>query len=259
MDKIDIEYYQSWFAQYVQQYLAVQESNRLNYQLKFEHSLRVRDIIVELGESLNLDQTGLALCQIIGLMHDLGRFKQYAEYNTFSDLITGSHAKFSVDILNENKLLQNLKKTQQEIVLKAIEYHNYYRIPEGKSAEILLFSQLLRDADKLDGYYIVTNDHDQRRYDLEGLSQDKYFSRINLEALLNSQPIEWKNVRYQFDRKLVMLGLVFDLNFKRSFELIKENDYIKRLISQLPDTCETRRIGRHCTEYVRTKLESGRR
>lgn len=102
------------------------EDIRVNYELKLEHTYRVKDNILELGRSLNLDKKSLMLCELIGLYHDLGRFKQYSEYGTFSDAITGSHGELSIQVLMEQDVLRSLEKSEREVILKAIKYHNYF-------------------------------------------------------------------------------------------------------------------------------------
>lgn len=95
----------------------------VNYILKLEHTYRVKDNILELGQSLNLDEKSLMLCELIGLYHDLGRFIQYSEFDTFSDAITGSPGELSVIVLVENDVLKCLEEREREIILEAIRYH----------------------------------------------------------------------------------------------------------------------------------------
>ncbi len=49
-------------------------------------------------------------------------------------------------------------------------------------------------------------------------------------ALLNKQLIQKKDVKTKADQIGVRIGFLFDLNFKRSFELLKEKDYINQMI-----------------------------
>ena len=47
------------------------------------------------------------------LLHDAGRFQQYAEYKTFSDALSEDHAELGVKVIQNSGLLDNVKSVQQ--------------------------------------------------------------------------------------------------------------------------------------------------
>ena len=101
-----------------------------SYYVKKEHSLRVAEIAYTLSEKQKFSETDQYLAYIIGLFHDIGRFKQLIEYNTFHDAKSIDHADFGVDVLKDEGLLNGLTDEQIEIVFIAIQYHNKRELPK---------------------------------------------------------------------------------------------------------------------------------
>lgn len=211
--KNSMEYYYQWLNEYIKPLLNTEETIRVNCELKLEHTYRVKENILNLGTALKLNEEGLMLCEIIGLYHDVGRFKQYSEYGTFSDAVTGSHSELSVQVLIEKNVLSSLEENQREIIIKAIKYHNYFLVPEDESDEVKLYSRLIRDADKLDAFHVDTNKDEKRKYDLGSLSSERDFATEIVDDLMSSRQVDFKNIKYKFDRRLAILGLIFDLQF----------------------------------------------
>lgn len=254
---MEMESYYAWFENYLGKFLNCKDPKVLiNYELKREHTYRVRDNILKIGRGLNLDENNLKICELIGLFHDVGRFKQYSDYGTFSDSITGSHGKISVDVLVENNVLENVKDCEKNIVLKSIDYHNYFHVPENESEEIKLFSRLIRDADKLDAFYLETDRSENRKYDLGKLSCEREYSEEVIKDIMESRQVDFRNIKYKYDRKLAILGLIFDLFYDQSYEVFQSGEYLSKIFSDLPQNTEMNRVYTHCNNYIKCKLNS---
>ena len=78
---IDIENAKRVFKEYVKDY----NPNDGKIALKISHILRVTQKSRELAEELNLNEEDTDLAELIGLLHDIGRFEQVRIYNTFYD------------------------------------------------------------------------------------------------------------------------------------------------------------------------------
>ena len=149
-------YYQSMelFKEYVKDY----NPNDGKIALKISHILRVTQKSRELAEELNLNEEDTDLAELIGLLHDIGRFEQVRIYNTFYDKDSINHGEYGVKILFEDGLIRKFIKddSYDEIIKKAILNHNRPRIEEGLSKRELMHAKIIRDADKLDIYYVLT-------------------------------------------------------------------------------------------------------
>lgn len=122
--------------------------------LKIVHTYEVIKCSDYLCDHLGLNEEDKQLAQLIALLHDIGRFEQWKQYQSFADHKTIDHALFSSQLLFEHDLIREfIDDRQYDILIKyAIEQHNKYRIDEGFDKRTLLFIHLIRDADKLDNF-----------------------------------------------------------------------------------------------------------
>lgn len=250
------EKYFKWFEDFTTTMLCTPDRLKSNYELKIEHTYRVKDNIINLGKAVGLTPYKLHICELIGLFHDLGRFKQYTEFNSFSDSISGSHGDLSVKVLEENNVLIDMDVDSQNMVKKAIAYHNYFHVPENEEKEIKQLSFLIRDADKLDAFFLETLETESRSYTLDALSDERDYSSLVVSDLQNGRQVDFKNLKYKYDRKLGILGLIFDLKFDESFDLFLENNYLQRMFKQLPKDETMKELEQFMMEYIFSKSKA---
>jgi HD superfamily phosphodiesterase len=228
-----------WFSDYVKKYLSGGPDHRRNIELKAEHSRRVCEEILDVGMSLKLGLEELCLAETTALLHDIGRFEQYTRYGTFVDLVSEDHAVLGIRVLREEGVLERLDVGNRELILRIISYHNRAAIPENETEKCLYFSRLLRDADKLDIWRVVTNYYTQRTAgrnetvelnlpDGPGISDRVY------EDLMGGKIVRVDNLRTLNDFKVLQMGWVFDVNFPRTFQLVRERRYLEIIRDTLP-------------------------
>lgn len=58
-----------------------------------------------------------------------------------------------------------------------------------------MFSRLIRDADKLDAFWLETNRDEIRKYDLGKLSDEREYSLEIIEGLINSRQADFRNTK----------------------------------------------------------------
>ena len=117
------------FNEYYSSFIGLSEEQKNNFDIKKEHSLRVAELAYLLAENLQLSEEEKYLAFFIGLFHDIGRFKQLVEYNTFNDSKSVDHADYSVQVLNERDFFTKLNDRQIEIALLSIANHNKRELP----------------------------------------------------------------------------------------------------------------------------------
>ena len=76
---IDILKAKKVFKEYVKNYNP--EDGKIK--IKISHIERVSQIARKLAEDLKLNQEDIELAELIGLLHDIGRFEQIKIYHTF--------------------------------------------------------------------------------------------------------------------------------------------------------------------------------
>jgi putative nucleotidyltransferase with HDIG domain len=125
--------------------------------LKAEHCAMVREESRGIAESLGMGREDVLLAEAAGLLHDVGRFHQVARFGTFADFASVNHARLGVRVLHAEGVLRRFDGETRRTILIAIENHNKPGIPAGVKGRALAHSRLVRDADKLDIYRMLTD------------------------------------------------------------------------------------------------------
>ena len=125
-------------------------------ELKYNHSYRVMELSKIISESISLSEDDIELSQIIGLLHDIGRFDQFKYYNSFVDINTIDHGDLGVYLLKKDNNIRNyiIDSKYDNIIYNAIRNHNKFIIDSNLDDRELLFSKIIRDADKIDIMYL---------------------------------------------------------------------------------------------------------
>lgn len=249
----------SWFVDYVKSFFDNDAETRAVVRLKEEHTGRVCANIIRIGRSLNLKVEDLLLAETIALLHDVGRFRQYAVYHTFKDHLSENHALLGLRELERAGILSLLAPAEQAIVTKAIEYHNLRDLPAGIPERLLLFTRLIRDADKLDILSLVAADCAQQEKVPNPLVGFDFpdtpgYSVVLVQNLLQHEPCSYAAIKNVNDRKLLHLSWIFDINFSYTLSEIARNGYIETVIRSLPDTEEIRAVHDHLKDYIALRL-----
>lgn len=149
--KINIEEAKEEFIKYTEKFNTKDE----NIERKQQHSLRVMKIAEQIATNLKLNEEQIQLATLIGLLHDIGRFKQYTDIEVGNNLEEFDHGDYGAKVLFEEGLIRKFIETNKydEIIKKSIKNHNKFSIETGLTQEELLFAKLIRDADKIDILY----------------------------------------------------------------------------------------------------------
>lgn len=222
---IDLEKCKKIFKDYVNNY--DMSNDKIN--LKYYHTLRVTNFCKEIAASLNLSNDDIEISELIGLLHDIGRFEQIRVYNTFIDKDSIDHADYGVEILKVNNLITQFVSDNeiQNIVLTAIHNHNKFSIESGLDERINLFCKIIRDADKLDIFNIFLKMENYIKH------TDTFISKKILETLLSQSTTKDIDMQTEMDYYLRQVGMIFDLNFVYSLNYIKQNNIVNELIDKI--------------------------
>ena len=68
-----------------EEYMKNFDKSNNNINFKYNHSYAVMDLMAELAFRLDLSKEDIELAKVIGLLHDIGRFYQLRESNSFDD------------------------------------------------------------------------------------------------------------------------------------------------------------------------------
>ena len=220
---INIKLINEEFNKYVSNF----NQNDGRIKLKIGHIKRVSKKCNKIAQNLKLNENEIKLAETIGLFHDIGRFEQAKIYNTFSDKDSVNHAELSVKVLFEENLIEKFKidKKYYNIIKVAILNHNKNKIEDGLTEEELLYSKIIRDADKLDIYYTICN------YDFESIfwyqSFDcKKISDTIMQQFINSHAINYADIKSNADQILIFYAYIYDFYYDFSLQYLKRKRYI---------------------------------
>ena len=192
---------------------------------KYWHTYRVEYYAETLAESLNLNGDAYQTACLCGLLHDIGRFRQVTEYNTFIDQKSMDHGTLGAEILEKEGIVDRFttKPEQAREIILATREHNKYTISDELDEEELFFAKLVRDADKLDILHFWGNKAEN------GEVSREYFDEIMNEKLVHRKGEKETGL----DSILGLLSFIYDMNFRKSFEILNADRIIEKKIGLL--------------------------
>jgi putative nucleotidyltransferase with HDIG domain len=258
MDQKIMDHLNQWFAEYTAQFITGVEEDDRNIVLKRQHTRRVCRETLFLSEHLGLDGKQITVAEISALLHDIGRFEQYRRFKTFADEQSVDHAKLGCEIIDKERCLAKLSPDDQDLIKRVILYHNRAFLPESETSDCLFFSHLLRDADKLDIWHVVTSYYSEigktRNTTLElGLPDTPGISDKVYDSLMNRQMVLKAHLQNLNDFKLLQMGWAFDLNFTPSLRRLADKGYLDMIKKTLPQNNRIDEVFETITRYMHEK------
>lgn len=231
---IDIQNARKAFKKFLEKY---KNQNQPGFELKVVHTYHVVDNAKMIATKLNLSEEDICLAELIGLLHDIGRFEEITFLKQF-DSVKFDHASYGVQMLFDNHLIRNFIEddSYDEIIKTAIFNHSRLATKEGLNERCLLHSKIIRDADKLDNFRVKKDERIEAIFpgkvkdknDLENsLLSDKVY-----ETIKNKKCVDIHDRITVLDYWVCVLAFIFDLNFKESYQIVKDHNYINILIDR---------------------------
>ncbi len=261
MNEKELKSLKKWFSEYSDSFSTPNADDQRNITIKRDHTHEVCLNAAEIAKALHLDAQQTLLAESIALFHDVGRFPQYQQFKTFDDSISVNHAALSAKVLLENNILSDLGRRDQDIIIRVVTLHNVFTLPEGLDSETLLFSRLIRDADKLDILRVVIEYFQQEpgsRADAVALGlPDKPGYSPEVLACVSGGKMALKSMlTTQNDFKLLQLSWLYDLNFSGSLRMVVKRNYIPAIADILPRNDDIARAVDDVRGYVDMRLQA---
>lgn len=230
--RIHLDHAKEQFQRYISDY----DISDPKIHLKIAHTFRVMDSCRILAESLSMNAEQADLAVLIGLLHDIGRFEQLRLTNSFDDSVL-PHAKCSLSVLFDQNRLRDFIETDvyDSIIYESIKNHGVFRIDDTLSADAMLYTRLIRDADKLDNFHtkLTESISTMLDVDMETLSEEE-ISDYAFDTFQRCLPLENSKRETHMDMWVSYIAYIFDLNFAASFAYVREHEYIRRLAERIP-------------------------
>lgn len=216
---------------------------------KYYHALRVMDLSILIAKYNNLNEEDIYIAKTIGLLHDYSRFEQWMKYKSYSD-INVDHALLACKRLFDENEIANYKidKKYYGIIYKAILNHNKFILPDMPLRE-LLFCKIIRDADKIDIFYLLSINQNLFKDD------DKEINNNLITKFFQKQQIKKDEVTNLSEEVLLRLSMFYDINFTYSLEYIVKNNLLWKMFDNLKNKDKFIQYFNFIDEYIdRRKL-----
>jgi putative nucleotidyltransferase with HDIG domain len=255
---MNFDAYRTWFECYVARFKQSAPDDLAKIELKEHHTGRVLDEIRALCESENVSGEDTRLAEIAALLHDVGRLEQYVEHRGVVDMHSKDHGLLGIEVLKRENVLADLDEKTRDLIFRVISYHNKAKPPENETAQCLLLTKLLRDADKLDILGIMIRHYENPEDDVEelitlGLPDSPEVSPAVLADLDAGSIVLAEHLKTFTDFKLLLMGWVHDLHFTHTFRQFAEREYLERILAHMPDTPEIRAAYEKLQAHVRSR------
>ena len=254
---IDINKAKEKFIQYIEQY----DLENRHLKRKQLHSYRVMEISKQIAQQLHLKDEKIQLATLIGLLHDIARFEQFTKYGTFRDRESIDHGDLGVEILMRDNYIKEYIDNEADIktICVAIKNHNKYKIEKGVNPLQETFCKIIRDADKLDIFYEATGIF-YTKQEVEEINQSiisqEMISKIYEKKTINRNEIKEKGPLIKI---LVLLALIFDIQYQISYQIIYKEDYINKIFERFHfedeyTRNEMQKIQAFLNQYMKEKI-----
>ncbi|MHB9027795.1 MAG: HD domain-containing protein [Candidatus Latescibacterota bacterium] len=253
----------AWLKSYIDRFLAEDGTVKEIVQLKWIHSLWVASHCRDIAEELGWDSHDIAVAELLGLLHDAGRFSQFSEFGTFMDSASVNHGERGVEVVRAAGVLDALAERDRMCILEGIVAHNRRGISPETPPDALPFVKLVRDADKLDIYRIVMERiaagayHEHLRSALQ-IDREGPATPGAVDEILRNETVSNGNIRTMADFGLMQISWVFDINYPSALHRILAQGYIERIARCLPDSPDVRGATEHVLSFVTEGTESAR-
>lgn len=201
------------------------------------HIDRVVENIKLLADSLELSENEKHVAEIAAQFHDIGRIWLLLPENAGSEI--KDHAEASIEYLKTSPIFSQLDEPTQNIVIQVIRNHNQPELPKKEGEAIVFYTKLLRDADKLDSWRstteYITRKGGKPNMAIELTLSDRPMVTPSFSKTIIEGGIPNKSDIVTFSDFLIFqMSWIFDLHFKKSFQLVNQKQYIRHLYDSLP-------------------------
>lgn len=226
------------FEEYFQSLIIDSPDNHKRVEDIRAHSLRVASNSLILAKNVLQNEDENRVAEVNALLHDLGRAALIVEGKESPSTIQRDHASVSAKIIQKMEFFNKLPVDVKLIIQKSVENHNKQKLPKLDNEQQTTFARLLRDADKLD-IYDSSYRYFKEKY---GIQPIMTFDLINgveisekiIKSIMAGKTASAEDMKTMNDYKLFLLSMAFDLNFKYTFRLVSEKQYIQKIYETLP-------------------------
>lgn len=195
---------------------------------KYFHSLKSMDLARIIATDLGVfTEDEIVIIELIALFHDIGNF-EVKSYNYLDNIQEDSTMK-SIEILFEDGLIRKITEdTKYDNIIKlGIFCHNKEGLPKNIDKKTICICNIMKDVYRLEELRMVINypyiDNRIKETPTSMVYDEfKKFNQVNAKLSDNNA-----------DNILIELSSLFNLKYKISYSIVKEKEYIEKIINSL--------------------------
>ncbi|MBL3540112.1 HD domain-containing protein [Aminivibrio sp.] len=226
-----------WLVNYIDSFRGEDGTLHPLLEVKRVHSMKVRDNCALIADGLGWTGFLRDLALTAAVLHDAGRFLQFADYGTFFDGASVDHGDLGRRVLEEAFPWERLEgEGVKATVLESVRLHNKKILPSDVPPDLLPIAEIVRDSDKIDVFRLVRRHVEENRVNdlLPRLDVGGGYSGELVRELEEEGQGSYRNVRSLADFLLVQLSWAFDLNFAPSFRILRGDGTFSWIAGRLP-------------------------
>lgn len=212
------------FEQYVNKY----DMNNVNIKSRYFHSLKVMEIAKDLATGLGIfNEEEIAVCELVGLFHELGNFSKTPNYHIDED--DDDISEKSIDILFNKGILRDITKdtTYDETIKLAIYSCDKIGFPKDIDEKTRHICAIIKDAHNLDSFRLFIN------YPYIDTRIDSYPKALVYNDFKKFKTISTRICENNADNVIALLSKMYSFNYKYSYYLLKQNNYVGKVFDML--------------------------
>lgn len=212
------------FELYVRKY----DMNNINIKSRYFHSLKVMELARELATGLNIfTEEEIAVCELIGLFHEIGNFSKTPNYHIDED--DDNTYEKSIDVLFNKGLLREITEDTKydetiKLAILSCERDGFINNIDEKTKHICA---IIKDSHNLDSFRLFVN------YPYIDTRINSYPNSLVYNDFKSFKTISKKMSDNSFDSVLVVLSKMYAFNYRYSYYLLKQNNYVEKIFESL--------------------------
>lgn len=211
-------------------YTSAFDQSNIQIANKIRHTWHVAENSERIAAALGCNAE---LAWLIGVLHDIGRFEQIRVVHGYDDSKGIDHGDYGESLLfGEGKIRAFIADdSDDEIIRKAVKYHNKYGLPDGLSNKELVYCNIIRDADKIDNF---RGFHENDFYSFHERTpeevQSSHISDGVVDFFMHHETIPFKVIQSAADFFLIPYALIFGIVYDESIQIADEQGYYRKML-----------------------------
>jgi len=218
----------SRLLRYFEEYIKKIDMNNNWCKAKYFHSLKSMDMARIIATDLGIfNEEELVIIELIALFHDIGNFE--VQSHNYLDYNEEDKSMKSIEILFDDGLLRKITTDTKydDIIKLGVFCHNKEGLPKNIDEKTICICNIMKDVYKLEQLRMIIN------YPYIDNRINNYPSALVYNDFKTFRYINNKIADSNADNVLIVLSNMFGLQYKISYTILEENQYIEKIIDSL--------------------------